>query len=134
MKQLIYRSLPVAAGDNNLGEILLTAWSNNRRDQISGALICREGLYLQLIEGPDDLIDALYANIVADERHTDVQTLVETQVSERILSAWSMLDERTVGAGSEVSVETVNRATPAQLRAVFQRIAVAARELPEDAQ
>ena len=129
MKQLIYRSRPFRNEGGTLGEILMTAWTNNRLHQISGALICRDDLFLQLIEGPDDKIDALYANIKADKRHTDVRTLVEAQVNSRILAAWSMLDARTVPEDrTEIAVDS---ATPDQLRAMFERIAAAARDIPE---
>ena len=132
MKQLIYRSKPVSFNDGILGEILLTAWANNRQDHISGALICRHDLYLQLIEGPEDKVDALYAKICGDDRHTDVKTLVDVRVYERILSAWSMLDERTLTDKQSVlgiSVETVDKASSAQLLSKFERIAAEAGKL-----
>jgi hypothetical protein len=73
MKQLIYRSQPFGFDNAMLAGILLEARRNNLRDDITGALICRHDLYLQLIEGPADAIDALYGRIVADDRHVDVQ-------------------------------------------------------------
>ena len=56
MKQLIYRSEPFGFDRATLAGILMTARRNNRRDDITGALLCRSDLYLQLIEGPEAAI------------------------------------------------------------------------------
>jgi len=87
MKQLIYRSRPFGFGNAVLADILLTARRNNRRDGITGALICRHDLHLQLSEGPPASIDALYAQIKVDDRHCDVQLLLMDEVAERMFPA-----------------------------------------------
>ena len=59
MKQLIYSSQPFGFDEAMLAGILSGARYNNVRDGITGALICRQDIYLQLIEGPAAAIDNL---------------------------------------------------------------------------
>lgn len=73
-----------------LDNILLYSRRNNERDNISGALICRHEIYLQLLEGPKDKIDALYARIGRDDRHLEISLLLSEACSERLFPGWSM--------------------------------------------
>ena len=130
MKQLIYRSQPFGFERAMLAGILVQARHNNRRDGITGALVCRQDLYLQLVEGPEAAIDALYAKIVADDRHCDVTPLLTETVSTRMFPEWEMLDDvmpSLIWSFAEVEDGALDTATPAALRAAFERIAVTAR-------
>lgn len=130
MKQLIYRSEPFGFDRAILAGILTHARRNNARDDITGALICRQDLYLQLIEGPADSIDALYARILADDRHCDVGLLLADTVSERLFPEWTMLDDSMPSmtwSPAEIAGGAIDAATPAELRALFDGIAQKAR-------
>ena len=83
--QLIYSSKPFGFDEAALNGILLTARRNNPRDAITGALICRHDLYLQLLEGPQAAVEARYSSIAHDDRHLEVVK----RVSRRRLSACS---------------------------------------------
>ena len=50
MIQLIYASRPFDFDEGTLAAILTVARGCNERDGITGALICRSDLYLQLLE------------------------------------------------------------------------------------
>ena len=54
--QLIYASRPFGYDELTLVGILASARRNNERDGITGALICREDLFVQLLEGRRDLV------------------------------------------------------------------------------
>ncbi len=126
MKQLIYRSQPFGFDRSILAGILSGARRNNRRDDITGALICRRDLYLQLIEGPATKIDALYARIVVDDRHGDVRLLLADTVDQRLFPQWEMLDDEApslLWAPAEVAEGAIEAATPAELLRVFARLA-----------
>ena len=126
MKQLVYRSQPFGFDRATLAGILATARRNNPRDDITGALICRHDLYLQLIEGPAAAIDVLYARIERDHRHGDVSLLLTTEVTERMFPAWAMLDDQSPSlfwSPEDVAAGALEAATPAELRAAFERIA-----------
>lgn len=125
LKQVIYWSQPFGFDDAMLGGILLAARRNNRRNGISGALVCRQDIYLQLIEGPDAAIDALYARIQRDNRHLDVRLLWSGTAAERMFPAWDMLDDPArswMWSAAEVANDAVDRATPDEVRAVFKRV------------
>lgn len=129
MKQLIYRSQPFGFDHAALAGILSTARRNNRRDDITGALICRDDLYLQLIEGDPSMIDALYSRIVADDRHNDVRLLVTEPVSQRMFSQWAMLDDQApslLWSRAEVAEGAIEATSPADLLRVFARLAASA--------
>jgi hypothetical protein len=125
MKQLIYRSQPFGFDHAMLAGILSGARRNNARDGITGALICRHDLYLQLIEGPPARIDALYARIAVDDRHGDVRLLLTQDVSERMFAAWAMLDDQAptlFWSPADVAAGALEAAGPAALIAAFARL------------
>ncbi|MDN3645251.1 BLUF domain-containing protein [Pontixanthobacter aestiaquae] len=131
MKQLIYRSQPFGFDRSMLAGILMQARHNNKRDDITGALICRHDLYIQLIEGPAAAIDALYAKISEDDRHCDVRLALSDKVSDRMFPEWEMLDDEMptlIWSPQEIVDGAIEKATPAALRAVFERVAEKARD------
>ena len=73
--QFIYASRPFGFDDRALTGILASARRNNARDGITGALICREDLFLQLLEGPRTVVEALYQRIRRDDRRSDIVSL-----------------------------------------------------------
>ncbi len=130
MKQLIYRSEPFGFDSAMLAGILVDARRNNPRKAITGALICRHDLYLQLIEGPDEAIDALYAQISKDDRHLDVRLLLSETNGERLFPEWAMLDDQMPSIAwsvADVAKGALEAASPEELRGVFERIAEAAK-------
>jgi hypothetical protein len=129
MKQMIYRSQPFGFDRAMLAGILTGARRNNGRDGITGALICRQDLYLQLIEGPAPAIDACFARIGIDDRHSDVRLLLEGTVSERMFPRWEMLDDQAPALSwspAETAAGAIEAASPAELVAVFSRLAASA--------
>ncbi len=126
LTQLIYWSQPFGFDDAMLDGILLQARRNNPRDGLTGALIVRADLYLQLIEGPAAAIDATFARIARDDRHLQVTPIVKAAVAERMFPAWSMRDDPArswMWSAAEVANGAVERATPAEVRGVFERLA-----------
>lgn len=131
MKQLIYRSQPFGFDNSTLAGILIQARRNNRLDDITGALVCRHDVYIQLIEGPPRAIDALYSRILQDDRHCDVSLAVSEMVDERMFPEWEMLDDEAptlTWSPAEIADGAIEKAGPDELRAVFQRIADKARD------
>ena len=61
MIQLIYASQPFGFDAAMLNGILSDARRCNVRDEVTGALICRADVYLQLLEGPEPAVDAAFA-------------------------------------------------------------------------
>ena len=125
--QLIYSSRPFGFDEAALNGILLIARRNNLRDAITGALICRQDLYLQLLEGPQAAVESRYSSIARDNRHLEVVKRVETPVTERLFPNWAMRDDPArswMWTAGEVSQGALDRASSAEFIAVFSRLAV----------
>lgn len=126
ISQLIYASHPFGFNEVTLASILTTAQRCNARDGITGALICRADLYLQLLEGPQNPVDAAYARILRDQRHTDVRLLSRRDVAERLFPDWAMRHDPArswMWTQAEVSADAIERATGAEAVAIFERLA-----------
>lgn len=111
-----------------LAGILSAARRNNPREGITGALICRHDVYLQLIEGPEAAIDALYARILADDRHTNIALLLTETLGERLFPAWAMLDDEAPSlfwSARDVEDGALEAASADELRAPFVRLSAA---------
>ncbi|WP_374944270.1 BLUF domain-containing protein [Sphingomonas sp.] len=129
MQYLIYRSTPLGFDRAMLAGILLGARRNNARDAITGALLCRHDLYLQLIEGPAPAIDALYARIAVDDRHSDVRLLLSDTADRRMFPDWTMLDDQNPSLAwspAQVADGAIEAAGAAELLGVFARLSASA--------
>ena len=93
IKQVIYVSTPVGFSDKILDSILIQSQVNNKKNEITGALICRSDLYLQYLEGPAHKIDFVYSKIKLDNRHSDVILLEDGRSKRRLFSNWAMKDD-----------------------------------------
>jgi Sensors of blue-light using FAD len=124
--QLIYASRPFGFDDAMLVGILLDARRCNTRDAITGLLICRADLYLQLLEGPEAAVDATYRRIAADDRHMDLSLLSRRTVTERLFPEWAMRDDPArswLWTKVEVDNGALSRASEDEILAVFRRSA-----------
>lgn len=127
-KRLIYRSQPFGFDRSMLAGILSAARRNNPQLGITGALVCRQDLYLQLIEGPADAIDALYARICDDDRHANVELLLSEVATERLFPNWAMLDDEAPSlfwSAADVAAGALEAASPEELLAPFIRLSAA---------
>ena len=129
LAQLIYKSRPFGFDDAMLGGILVEARRNNARDGITGALICRHDIYLQLLEGEAALVEAAYVRIVRDDRHLEVVRLWSGEPAERLFPAWAMRDDPACSwlwSPAEIAAGAAEQASPEAVRAIFERLAGAA--------
>lgn len=74
--------------------ILATAQVHNTAHQVSGVLCQGQGLYLQVLEGERGEVNRLYAQILQDRRHNDVQLLSFEEITRRRYPDWSMAHVR----------------------------------------
>lgn len=127
--QLIYMSEPFGYDSGILSAILATARRNNARDGITGALICRHDIYLQLLEGDAAAIDALFVRIEKDDRHLAITPLSRMEVADRVFPDWAMRHDPArswLWSPDEVGRGRVQEATPDALQRVFARAAAEA--------
>lgn len=124
--QLIYASRPFGYDDLSLTGILLQARQNNARNGITGALICREDLFLQMLEGRRDVVTSTFARILRDERHVDVVNLLSTDIDNRLFPEWSMRHDPArswMWTPEEVAKGAIGRASDQEIRGIFERLA-----------
>ncbi len=124
--QVIYSSQPFGYDDAILGTVLMDARRCNKRDGITGALICRADIYLQLLEGPEQRVQAALDRIRGDDRHVNVRLHLSESVSERMFGGWDMLHDPArswIWSQSEIEDGALDRATPDDIRSVFTRLA-----------
>lgn len=114
-----------------LSGILLDARNCNSRDGVTGALICRHDIYLQLLEGSEAKVKATSERISQDDRHIGMKTLVSKRVSERVFGDWAMLHDPAktwIWTEKQISDGIIDRVTPKDLSAVFEFLAQNAKD------
>ena len=126
MVQLVYASKPFGFDAAMLNGILSDARRLNPPNDVTGALICRADLYLQLLEGPKPAVEATFARIARDDRHLDVQCLVNRPITQRLFPDWAMRDDPArswMWTQKEVDNGALDHATEDEIVAVFERVA-----------
>jgi hypothetical protein len=73
-----------------LSELLALARARNQGLDISGVLLHQKGLFVQVLEGDEPVVGALYDRITRDPRHKNVAVFRRGPVQTRQFPAWSM--------------------------------------------
>lgn len=76
--------------EEELAELLSSARAKNLDNQITGLLLYKAPLFMQLIEGPEDVVLELFETIKQDPRHGNVSGLVRDPITERTFPDWQM--------------------------------------------
>ena len=71
-------------------DILIESVANNRRDDITGALIHDDIWFAQALEGPETMVSATFERILRDQRHGGVRLIKMQPVAARRFAAWWM--------------------------------------------
>ena len=72
------------------GSILKTALVFNKVHGITGVLCQGSGFFLQVLEGERSIVSTLYARILNDKRHKDVEIVSFEEIKDRKFKQWSM--------------------------------------------
>ena len=90
--QILYCSLArKPMSDADLDELVASVVPLNRMDHITGLLMYSEGAFVQLVEGPRDAINHLWARLLRDPRHFGVVQLHhERELEQRTCQDWAM--------------------------------------------
>lgn len=84
IRQVVYVSTARAgAGDAELHGIVDKARAANGRNGLTGILAAGNGVYLQIVEGPADAVEALLTRLRADSRHENLRILQDIEVAAR---------------------------------------------------
>jgi hypothetical protein len=123
--QLIYTSRPFGFNAPMLDDILTAARSLNAQHEITGALICRADMFMQMLEGPRAAVTETFGRIQADDRHVDVALLYVGDTPERIFPDWTMRDDPPqswMWNQAEVREGAMQEASAAAAYSVFRRL------------
>jgi len=93
---LIYTSR--ASNDLNekkIAELIKISQSNNAKNDITGALVYNDQLFMQYIEGPRQALNWLFVNLINDNRHHEVLLRAYGSRATRLFENWSMKDLQT---------------------------------------
>jgi hypothetical protein len=91
MLQIIYASAAtVRFTELELTLLLRDARGNNTRLGVTGMLLYQDGSFLQVIEGDEHVLEALFQKIGRDERHAHVNILFRREIEERHFGDWAM--------------------------------------------
>ena len=108
-----------------LSAILVASRANNIKRDITGALICRSDIFLQLLEGPEKQVKHTYEAIQKDDRHINVFQLIDQPIEKRLFPAWAMKDDPVktwMWSREEVSKGIVKSLSKAEVEEVFVKL------------
>ncbi len=91
LHELVYVSLAEhPMSDEELRQLLAQARAHNVAHGITGLLVYRDREFMQLLEGEEADVVALYQHIERDRRHLQVYRMWEGPILERSCQDWSM--------------------------------------------
>lgn len=73
-----------------LVDLLAKCHENNAQLGVTGMLLYKDGNFMQVLEGAEEVVRTLYARIGHDPRHRGLLTLLQGPLSERQFPDWSM--------------------------------------------
>ena len=89
--QTIYGSDSAATfQEHEIPDLLKEIRPKNARAHVTGMLIFTGKSFLQLLEGPAAEVDATFARIMFDTRHTSVTRIARQPIAQRQLPDWTM--------------------------------------------
>lgn len=74
----------------DLDSILFESVKNNDADGITGLLAFDDTFFLQLLDGPRDFVNRLYARLINDQRHNNLRLLEYRENIDKVFTQWSM--------------------------------------------
>lgn len=89
--RLLYASRARAPmSDQELSAILKQSREHNPAQGLTGLLCYTDGIFIQMLEGGRNAVNARYKAIIDDARHHDVIMLSYEEIAEREFAGWSM--------------------------------------------
>ena len=89
--RLLYVSQPVGPVTTTMTTLILEkSAAYNKKENITGILCQGSGLWMQVLEGERSQVNLLYARIMADRNHHNVELLWMEEIAHRRFGQWSM--------------------------------------------
>lgn len=122
MLQIVYTSTATRQLDSiELAALCDRSENNNRRDEVSGFLLIKSGKYLQVIEGPKEVVEDAFIRIIQDSRHTSVFVLSRRLTTRREFGQWEMACYRSLSEHDEyvVRIMQLTQSAPYPVQKMF---------------
>ncbi len=84
--------------EDDLLELLKVSRKNNAKLGITGMLLFHDGLFLQILEGPEAEVMALYEKIKLNPKHRACRILAKVEVKNREFGQWAMGYQKAEGS------------------------------------
>lgn len=81
-----------ARHEDELRKIVIKSISNNRLNNITGALLAHDGWFVQVLEGPAAAVEVTFHRICEDDRHDDITVIELNAARERRFRDWDMMN------------------------------------------
>jgi len=120
LERLVYGSTATGHTDSllNMATILAESQRNNARDGLTGALAAHQDRYIQVIEGPPEVLDGLLQRLAGDARHSDIVVFGREPVERRVFADWGMANARITPAVASLLDDLMRQETPSPERTV----------------
>lgn len=90
-RQILYVSAAAPnVGPDAVNALLKQSRRNNARNDLTGLLLFTGQSFLQILEGPAEVVGHTLARIAGDPRHCQMLSLLDHDVEERSLGGWTM--------------------------------------------
>ncbi len=101
--------------DHDLRTLLEEARQQNAAQRITGALVYGNEQFVQIIEGEESVLAALYEHLLLDPRHTQLVKFADKAIDHRSFTDWSMAyrsisDEQARGLAAYVPLTELDLA------------------------
>ncbi len=88
---IVYLSTSAGAfGEEELNTILQQSRQYNPAQGITGVMLYVRGSVIQVLEGDQDVLEALYSKIEQDPRHTNISKIFSRPITKRLFADWDM--------------------------------------------
>ena len=92
MYRLIYKSKSNSEITwEQVKEIMHSSDTHNRESGISGILLATSSHFLQVLEGPYEMVNETFMRIIKDNCHSDIKLISFNAIDTRIFQDWGML-------------------------------------------
>jgi hypothetical protein len=77
--------------EHEIPDLLQQVRIANAKQQITGMLLYICGTFLQVLEGPPELVESVFSKLLADKRHSQLRLIAKEPIAERAFEGWTMM-------------------------------------------